>query len=143
MKLDKTIVFLFIPPVIAVILCIMIPFIIRETKALTPEQPEFLTYVDQLTVFTLKGDPGSAPSGIRDVFRHEWTLPQPDPLPDPVPITVSMIVEAGDNSYCIINGRKMQRGDKTAGFSVTSIGSDQVTITSNNGTREIHHVKAY
>ncbi|MGO9145498.1 MAG: hypothetical protein ACLQDF_03940 [Desulfomonilia bacterium] len=144
MKLDKTIVILFIPPIVAVILCVITPFLIRENKSFTPDQPEFLTYVDKLSIFTLKGDPDSSPKGIRDVFRHEWTSP-PINLkdPDPAPITVSMIVEAGDNSYCIINGRKMHKGDKTDIFRVTSIGPDHVIITLKNGTREIHHVKAY
>ena len=141
MKFDKTLAIIFIPPLAAVILCVISPYLIREHKNYTPEQPEFLTYVDKLGVFTLSGDPDTSAKDIRDVFRHEWILPAVDPPADPVNLT--MIVEAGADSYCIINGRQMHLGDRTGNFRITSIGSNQVCITYNNGTREIHHVKAY
>ncbi len=145
MKLDKTLAMIFIPPLAAVILCVISPYLIREHKNYTPEQPEFLTYVDKLGVFTLGDDPDPPPKDIRDVFRHEWILPMADPRAQLTadPVNLTMIVEAGADSYCIINGRQMHLGDKTDNFRITSIGSNQVSITYNNGTREIHHVKVY
>ena len=145
MKFDKTLVMIFILPLAAVILCLIFPYFIREHKNYTPEQPEFLTYVDKLGVFTLKGDPDTSPKDIRDVFRHEWILPMTDPGAQPAadPVNLTMIVDAGVDSYCIINGREMHLGDKTDNFRITSIGSNQVCITYHNGTREIHHVKVY
>jgi hypothetical protein len=148
MKFDKTLVMIFIPPLAAVILCVISPYLIREHKNYTPEQPEFLTYVDKLGLFTLKGDPDTSPKDIRDVFRREWILPVANPLGNPGgsaadPVNLTMIVEAGVDSYCIMNGREMHLGEKTDNFQITSIGSNQVCITYHNGTREIHHVKVY
>lgn len=144
MKVDKTLAYIFIPPLMAFTLCVISSYLIHENKNYSPPQPEFLTYVDQLGVFTLKGDDDPSSRDIKDVFRHEWTLPTTNPMINQgTPIHVSMIVEGSANSYCIINGQKMYTGDKTNLFKVTSIGSDQVIITYQNGTREIHHVKVY
>jgi hypothetical protein len=149
MKLDKNLIWLFMPPVMALILCITFPYIFRENNRVSMEQPEFLTYVDKLSIFTLKDSAGLAYEDIRDVFRHEWTLPldylggNPSVKALAVPVKVSMIVEAGSQSYCIIDGKKMRLGDKTGGFQITSIGPDQVVTTNKNGTRETHHVKVY
>ncbi len=149
MKLDKNLIRLFMLPLIAIILCIASPYIFRENKNITMEQPEFLTYVDKLGIFTLKDDSDLAAKDIRDVFRHEWTMPLDalyGNLPvkaDAEPVRVSMIVEAGSQSYCIINGKKMRLGDKTQSFQISSIGPDQVITTNKNGTRETLHVKVY
>lgn len=151
MKVDRTIVMLFIPPVAGLVICLLAATVLPSSRPYTPEHPEFLTTIDQLSLFTLKGSADPEVKGIRDVFRHEWTMPV---LPgihgitspaDAVPasIQVSMIVEAGEYSYCIVNGKKMRLGDRTDRFRVTSIGDSQVVITLKNGTREILHVKAY
>jgi hypothetical protein len=149
MKLDKNLIWIFMLPVLALTLCIASPYVFRENKNISIEQPEFLTYVDKLSIFTLKADPDLAANDIRDVFRHEWTLPlaalygNPPVIAVAEPVKVSMIVEAGGESYCIVNGKKMRLGDKTEGFLITSIGPDQVITTNKNGTRETHHVKVY
>jgi hypothetical protein len=149
MKLDKNIIWIFMLPVMALTLCIASPYVFRENKNTTLEQPEFLAYVDKLSIFTLKDDPDLAAKDIHDVFRHEWTMPlaalyeNPGIKAQAEPVRVSMIVEAGGESYCIINGKKMRLGDKTDRFQITSIGPDQVITTYKNGTRETHHVKVY
>jgi hypothetical protein len=149
MKLNKNLILIFMLPVMALILCIASPYVFRENKNISIEQPEFLTYVDQLSIFTMKDDSHLETKDILDVFRHEWTLPmaalygnQPVKT-EAEPIKVSMLVEAGSQSYCIINGKKMRLGDKTQGFQITSIGPDQVITQNKNGTRETHHVKVY
>ena len=149
MKLDKNLILLFILPLIALILCIASPYVFRENKNISLEQPEFLTYVDKLSIFTLKDDSVLAAKDIQDVFRHEWTLPSdalygtPPVKAEAEPVKVSMIVEAGGESYCIINGKKMRLGHKAESFQITSIGPDQVITTNKNGTRETLHVKVY
>ena len=149
MKLDKNLILIFMLPLIALILCIAVPYVFRENKNITLEQPEFLTYVDKLSIFTLKDDSDLAAKDIRDVFRHEWTMPldalygNPPVKAEAEPVRVSMIVEAGSQSYCIINGKKMRLGDKTQSFQISSIGPEQVITTNKNGTRETLHVKVY
>jgi hypothetical protein len=149
MKLDKNLLLIFMLPVMAIILCIASPYVFRENKNISLDQPEFLAYVDKLSIFTLKADSDLADNDIRDVFRHEWALPLASLLGDQGvktiadPVRVSMIVEAGSQSYCIINGKKMRLGEKTEGLQITSIGPDQVITTNKNGTRETHHVKVY
>lgn len=148
MKLDKTLIIALVPPLIAIVLCMAYPYLVRENITFASEQPDFLTYVDKLSVFTLKNDLEPSQAEIRDVFRHEWTLPMAGlyALPDTKtaePLKLSMIVEAGSRSFCVINSRKMRINDKTDSFTLTSIGQDQVTITYNNGTRETLHVKVY
>jgi hypothetical protein len=149
MKLDKNLLWIFMLPVLTVILCISYPHVFRQNKTISLEQPEFLTYVDKLSIFTLKADSDFAANDIKDVFRHEWTLPLNSLYETPPvtavadPVKVSMIVEAGRQSYCIINGKKMRLGDTTESFRITSIGPDQVITTYKNGTRETHHVKVY
>jgi hypothetical protein len=149
MKLDKNLLLIFMLPLISLILCIASPYVFRENKNISIEQPEFLTYVDKLSIFTLKDDSVLAAKDIRDVFRHEWTMPlaalygNPLVKADAEPVRVSMIVEAGSQSYCIINGKKMRLNDKTQSFQITSIGPDQVITTNKNGTRETLHVKVY
>ena len=149
MKLDKTLISLFILPLIALTLCSASPYVFRESKNISLEQPEFLTHVDKLSILTLKADSDLAAKDIRDVFRHEWTMPlaalygNPPVKAEAEPVKVSMIVEAGSQSYCVVNGKKMRLGDKTQSFQITSIGPDQVITTNKNGTRETLHVKVY
>lgn len=146
MKIDNTLVYIFIPPLIAVILCVLSPHLIATKKNFVMDQPEFLNYVDKLSVITLKDDTNPALYDIKDVFRHEWILPIGDILGGEAvhePVKVSMIVAAGLESYCIIDGRKMGLGARTDRYQITSIGQQDVTITYKNGTRETHHVKVY
>jgi len=158
MKIDNRILLLIILPVSALVLCSLSSFVLPRDSGFTPEQPEFLTYVDALSVFNETSRQEQPPSGVRDIFRHEWIgMPEVQALPalyssgglikplKPLPqeVTVSMIVSSGNDSYCIINDKKMRLGDRADNFKVTSIQKDQVTITYQNGTRETHHVKLY
>jgi hypothetical protein len=158
MKIDNRILFLLIPPVVALVLCSLSSFVLPKDSGFTPEQPEFLTYFDALSVFNEKNKEERPLAGVKDIFRHEWIgLPEMEALPaqyssqgimkplSPLPreVEVTMIVSAGNDSYCLINDRKMRLGDKTDNFKVTSIQKDQVTITYKNGNRETHHVKLY
>jgi hypothetical protein len=151
--IERKVVSLFIPPIIAIVLCTISSLVLPDSRNFSPEQPEFLAYVDQLSVFTVKGEKDIPASHIRDVFRHEWTglLPNLDGYTaimntggvNPAPISVTMIVGSGRAGYCIINGRKMRIGDKTDSFKLTSIKSHSVTVKYKNGTRETYHVKIY
>ncbi len=148
MKIDRTLIELFIPALIAMILCMAYPFVVPENRTYTFEQPEFLTYVDKLSIFTMQDDSALAHKDIKDVFRHEWTLPMAamymnQETPAAEKVKISMIVDAGSQSFCVINGRRMRVHDKTDLFEITSIGQNQVTIMFKNGTRETHHVKVY
>ena len=151
--IEKRVVSLFIPPIIAIVLCTISSLVLPDSRNFSPEQPEFLAYVDQLSVFTIKGEKDIPASHIRDVFRHEWTglLPNLEGYAairntggvNPAPILVTMIVGSGKAGYCIINGRKMRIGDKTDSFRLTSIKSHSVTVKYKNGTRETYNVKIY
>jgi len=151
--IEKRVVSLFIPPIIAIVLCTISSLVLPDCRNFSPEQPEFLAYVDQLSVFTIKGEKDIPASHIRDVFRHEWTglLPNLEGYAairntggvNPAPILVTMIVGSGKAGYCIINGRKMRIGDKTDSFRLTSIKSHSVTVKYKNGTRETYNVKIY
>jgi len=151
--IEKRVVSLFIPPIIAIVLCTISSLVLPDCRNFSPEQPEFLAYVDQLSVFTIKGEKDIPASHIRDVFRHEWTglLPNLEGYAairntggvNPAPILVTMIVGSGRAGYCIINGRKMRIGDKTDSFRLTSIKSHSVTVKYKNGTRETYNVKIY
>jgi hypothetical protein len=151
--IEKRVVSLFIPPIIAIVLCTISSLVLPDCRNFSPEQPEFLAYVDQLSVFTIKGEKDIPASHIRDVFRHEWTglLPNLEGYAairntggvNPAPILVTMIVGSGKAGYCIINGRKMRIGDKTDSFRLTSIKSHSVTVKHKNGTRETYNVKIY
>ena len=151
--IEKRVVSLFIPPIIAIVLCTISSLVLPDSRNFSPEQPEFLAYVDQLSVFTIKGEKDIPARHIRDVFRHEWTglLPNLEGYAairntggvNPAPISVTMIVGSGRAGYCIINGRKMRIGDKTDSFRLTSIKSHSVTVKYKNGTRETYNVKIY
>jgi hypothetical protein len=151
--IERKVVSLFIPPIIAIVLCTISSLVLPDSRNFSPEQPEFLAYVDQLSVFTIKGEKEIPVNQIRDVFRHEWTgvLPNLDGCAairntggvNPAPVSVTMIVGSGRAGYCIINGRKMRIGDKTGSFRLTSIKSHSVTVKYKNGTRETYNVKIY
>jgi hypothetical protein len=151
--IERRVVSLFIPPIIAIVLCTISSLVLPDSRNFSPEQPEFLAYVDQLSVFTIKGEKDIPASHIRDVFRHEWTgfLPNLDGFAairntggvNPASMSVTMIVGSGKDGYCIINGRKMRIGDKTDSFRLTSIKSHSVTVKYKNGTRETYNVKIY
>ncbi|HPI91580.1 MAG TPA: hypothetical protein PLT09_00905 [Deltaproteobacteria bacterium] len=151
MRIDVKLAVLFIFPIMACIFCFASAFLLPNTARYSPAHPEFLSTIDQLSLFTMEGSEDVPAGGIRDVFRHEWTLsssnltPYPDTqaLPISQPPRVTMIMEGGLGSFCIINGKKMYLGDRTDTFRVTALGKDSVTITYQNGTRETHHVKAY
>jgi len=153
-KVDRKVVALFVSPIIAVAVCTISSLVLPGTRNFHSEQPEFLAYVDQLSLFTIKDENGPVMDEVRDVFRHEWIEPVlPAPMNEtvvhntggvlPEPVTVSMIVGADRDAYCVINGRKMRPGDKTEKFKLSSIGSNSVSITRTNGTRETLNVKAY
>jgi hypothetical protein len=151
MKIDGKIPVLFIPALLAVFLCLGSSLVLSDNSRYDPVQPKFLSLIDQLSLFTMEGYQNPQVMGIKDVFRHEWTMTSddlsqysvPQAPPEALSISVTMIVEAGRDSFCILNGKRMNPGEKTDSFRVTSIGKDHVTITYNNGNREIHHVKAY
>lgn len=152
--MDRKVVALFVSPIIAVAVCTISSLVLPGTRDFHSEQPEFLAYVDQLSLFTIRDENDPVVNEARDVFRHEWTEPAlKKPLTEtvvhntggvlPEPVSVSMIVGAGREAYCVINGRKMKPGDKTEKFKLSSIRSNSVSITYTNGTRETLNVKAY
>lgn len=151
MNFDRKVPLLFTPPVLAAVACLAFSLALPDDVTYRPAQPEFLTSIDRLSLFTMADDRDDPAGNMRDVFRHEWMVAPKDPSPpaepegkrDTPPVKVTMIVDSGDESFCIVNGRKMRTGDRADGFSVTSIGKDHVIITHKNGTRENHHVKAY
>ncbi len=150
MKVDTKLIILVLIPVAGVILCMGSSLLVRGPAPYSPSQPEFLGVIDQLSLFTLTGEEGTGAATMKDVFRHEWTASS---LPDfadtentvqvrPA-VRVTMIVDAGKDSFCIVNGKKMRIGESAGDFRVIAIEKDQVTITYHNGTRETHHVKAF
>lgn len=148
MKIDRKIPVLFVPPILAAVVCLASSLILPHNSGYNAVQPEFLSSIDQLSLFTMEEHQDTPVRGIKDVFRHEWTLasaelaPYPDP-PEVPPVRVTMIADSGLGKFCIINGKKMRPGDTTDSFRVTSIGKDHVILTYKNGTRENHDVKAY
>ncbi len=151
MRFDPRIAALFAPHAIALLACAA-AFTLMQAHAQTRvNTPQFLSAVDQLHVFVPGPEQDGAAEPARDVFRHEWTVDSSlaPPLPGVAARSgkrspkVSMVVEAGSSSYCVINGRRMQRGDRGDGFTVADIGRDSVTVIHSNGSREIYHVKAY
>lgn len=151
MNFDRRIALLFIPHAIAIAACAAIFAFLPDRTMHQEGPPEFLAAVDKLHQFTLDPATTDSPVPVKDAFRHEWTVDPSGYAPaadtgastSPSGITVSMIVDAGSESYCIINGIKMHTGDKGTSFTVGPIEKDRVTIIHSNGTREIYHVKAY
>jgi hypothetical protein len=152
-KIEKEIVLLFIPPIIAIVLCTISSLVLPDSRNFSLDQPEYLAYVDQLSIFTINEQKDNPLDKIKDVFRHEWTGHmqgldgyagiQNTTGEKPAQPSVTMIVGSGRAGYCIINGKKMRIGDKTDSFKLTSIKSHSVTVSYKNGTRETYNVKLY
>ena len=154
MKIDRRIVILFLPPLVACLICALAAVIIPRPVPRAPSRPDFLNTIDHLSMVTTQPPRHTPLTLVRDVFRHEWKVPEdamatPEPAvavtPQPMmePVRVSMIVQDGEQSFCIVDGRKMRIGDTTERFRVLSIARDRVTIQYNDGTRETYHVKPY
>jgi hypothetical protein len=135
MKIDKKLLVLICVPFIAVLLCILAYMIIPDEKNYTPDRPEFLTYVDQLGLYSQNFIEKNSYDLIKDVFHRDTV--------DQDPIKVSMIVKNNAVEYGIINGNKMRIGDKTDCFTLLEINKDSVTVAYHNGAKETVHVKIY
>lgn len=154
MKLDRRIVILFLPPLAACLICLLTTVLMPKPVMRAPARPDFLNTIDHLSMVTAQAPPEAASLLIKDIFRREWKateedLAAPAPVKDETPqamaepVHVSMIVEEGKLSFCIVDGRKMHAGDANERFRVLSIGQDRVTLQYTNGTRETYHVKPY
>ncbi len=135
MAIDKKILFLLGMPAVAVLMCFMIHMAIPTQTDFIPDRPEFLTYVDQLNLYSQKLQEPAASDPIRDVFHRNGR--------EDHPIIVSMIVKNGSGSYSIINGGKMSIGDRTDAFRLVSIDTDSITVAYYNGARETVYVNVY
>ena len=135
MEIDKKVLSLLGLPVVAGLMCFMVYMVIPTQTDFTPDKPEFLTYVDQLNLYSqnLQGSDTHVP--IRDVFHRNGRKDNP--------IIVSMIIKNGSGSYCIVNGEKMRIGDKTNAFQLVSINKNSITVAYNNGAEETVHVNIY
>lgn len=135
MNIDKRILFLACVPFIAIILCVAV-YLAKPTETnFIPDRPEFLTYVDQLNLYSQHLQEPATYDHIRDVFHHNGL--------EDNPIIVSMIVKNGSGSYSIINGDKMGIGDRTTSFRLVSIDKSSITVAYNNGAEETVHVNTY
>lgn len=154
MKFDRRIVILCLPPLAACLICLLATVLMPKPVMRAPARPDFLNTIDHLSMVTTQAPPETSSLLTKDVFRREWKgaeedLAAPEPVKDETPqamtepVHVSMIVEEGKQSFCIIDGRKMRTGDANERFRVLSIGQDRVTLQYNNGTRETYHVKPY
>jgi len=135
MKIDRKTLSLLTIPLLCVFLCMLAHMTLPDQKNFIPDRPEFLTYVDQLSIYSQSVKKGDIPYTLRDVFHHE-TIEQS-------PITVSMIVKNGSKGYSIINGKRMEPGDTADLFKLVSIDKTSVIIEYNNGAKETVHVKTY
>lgn len=135
MRIDRKIIFLLSVPPVCLLLCFIIFMVIPEQKNVAPDRPEFLNYVDQLSTYSQSIGEEKIPYRLRDVFYHD-TIGK-------APVIVSMIVRNGSGVYSIINGKKMEPGDRADFFTLVSIDKASVTIAYNNGAEETVHVKTY
>jgi len=135
MKIDKSMITLFASPVIAIGVCIAIYVLVPQRTDFEIEQPEFLNYVDQLSLYSSHIDETRPDPYIKDVF-HKHAL-------ETEPVVVSLIVKSPNRSYSIINGKKMAVGDRSCSFRLSAIHKDSITITYANGSKETFHVKPY
>ncbi len=135
MGIDRKILLLFALPCIGALLGMLAYMAVPTETNFVPDRPEFLTYVDQLTLYTSHVRENDNSEPLQDVFLHN--------TPGEEPVTVSMIVKNGSRSYVIIDGRKMNVGDTTEAFTLMSIDRNSVTVAYQNGTRETLHVKGY
>jgi len=154
MKIDRRMVILFLPPLAACLICVLASALIPRPVLRAPARPDFLNTIDHLSMVTTQPPRNTTVTLVKDVFRHEWKVPEdaiaaPEPAVDvPIqpmtePVRVTMIVQDDEQSFCIVDGRKMRTGDATERFRVLSIARDHVIIQYNNGTRETYHVKPY
>ncbi len=145
MKIDAGVLALFASPLIALLTCIIMLLFLSGHTPYVPDRPEFLTYIDRLGFSSQESTPPDAAGSIKNVFSayspdEEDVSQGPDTLP---PVFVSMIVENGTKSFCVIDGRKIQVGDETGAFTLKAIEKDAVTIRYTNGVEETIHVKVY
>ncbi|HDP24455.1 MAG TPA: hypothetical protein ENN34_03330 [Deltaproteobacteria bacterium] len=131
----RNIVYLFVSPVIAVLLCISSTLVLTDEGAYSMKQPDFLSYVDQLSLFTVGKEIEPEFLHIRDVFVKT--------TPSARNITVSLIVESPAGSFCIINGQRLSLGESGDGFILTSFDRDSVSLSFPDGTKETFYVTAY
>lgn len=152
MKIDNRLLVLFAPHAAALAAVAAVLFLMPAEAPYRVERPEILTFIDQLHSVTLTERQPEGRSGVKDVFRHEWTVwghvpgegmqARGNPT-EKESVEVSLVVDEGPDGYCIINGKRMETGHKADGFTVESIQKDKVTIVRTNGTRETYHVKPY
>ena len=135
MEIDKKVLFLLGMPLVAVLMCFMIYMAIPAQTDFIPDRPEFLTYVDQLNLYSQNLQEPAAYDRIRDVFHRNGR--------EDNPIIVSMIVKNGPGSYSIINGGKMRIGDRTDTFRLVSINKNSITVAYHNGAEETVYVNVY
>ncbi|MGC9323978.1 MAG: hypothetical protein ACP5G0_04430 [Desulfomonilia bacterium] len=132
---QKRILILFASPLIAILLCVSSSLVLTDDRNVTLEQPEFLSYVDQLSLFTVEKEHSPELVHIRDVFIKS--------APEPRNISVNLIVESNSGTYCIINGEKLRVGQSGDGFELSSIDRHSVTLTFPDGSKETINVKVY
>lgn len=152
MKLDPKIMALLATPFIALLACVIMSFVLPDPKPFAPARPDFLNYIDQLSVSSENYQKSTFAEGIRNVFSHEKpvddvpaevigdTIVQPIEHP---PVSVSMLVAGSVNSFSVINGKKMRVGERSGSFTLTAIRKNSVTVRHLDGIEETIHVKAY
>ncbi|HPD21835.1 MAG: hypothetical protein ACOX3E_15170 [Desulfomonilia bacterium] len=145
MKIDTGILALFASPLIALLAGIVMLLFTSGHTPYVPDRPEFLAYIDQLGFSSQESTPPGSAESIRNVFSpgipgEENSSQGPEAI---APVFVSMIVENGTKSFCVINGKKMQVGDNTGTFVVKAIKKDAITIRYRSGIEETIHVKVY
>ncbi len=145
MKIDTGILALFASPLIALLAGIVMLLFTSGHTPYVPDRPEFLAYIDQLGFSSQESTPPGSAESIRNVFSpgipgEENSSQRPETI---APVFVSMIVENGTKSFCVINGKKMQVGDNTGTFVVKAIKKDAITIRYRSGIEETIHVKVY
>jgi len=135
MEIDKKVIFLLGMPLVAAFTCFMVYMALPTQTNFSPDRPEFLTYVDQLNLYSQNLQEPAAYDRIRDVFHRNGR--------EDNPIIVSMIVKNGPGSYSIINGGKMRIGDRTDTFRLVSINKNSITVAYHNGAEETVYVNVY
>lgn len=145
MKIDTGILALLAFPLIALLAGIIVLLLTSGHTPYVPDRPEFLSYIDRLGFSSQESTSPGAAGSIRNVFSpnipdEENGSQRPETL---IPVFVSMIVENGTKSFCVMNGRKMQVGDRTDAFILKAIEKDAITIRYMSGIEETIHVKVY
>ena len=145
MKADAGILALFACPLVAALMGMLLFLFLSGHTSYVPDRPEFLSYIDRLGFSPEEGARTDTAGSIRNVFSpcstgEEDGSQAPE---NPAPVLVSMVVENGGKSFCVIDGRKMQVGDETGAFTLKVIEKDAVTIRYTSGVEETIHVKVY